>query len=73
MIDRIRSFFELRGFEVCSRLGERLKIKPSRIRLFFIYSSFLALGSPFIIYLIMAFLIKIKDYTYSRRTSIFDL
>lgn len=73
MIERIKSEFEKSGFEVCHRFGERLGIRPSRIRLFFIYSSFITLGSPLIVYLIMAFLLRLKDEVYQKRPSIFDL
>ncbi|MCH8555709.1 MAG: PspC domain-containing protein [Schleiferiaceae bacterium] len=73
MIEELRSTFEKNGFEVCSRLGERMGLKASRIRLFFIYASFMTLGSPLIIYFILAFVMHIKDYIHSRRTSVFDL
>ncbi|MDX5326459.1 MAG: PspC domain-containing protein [Bacteroidota bacterium] len=73
MIHRIRTYFEMQGFEVCSRMGDRLHMRASSIRLFFIYSSFIALGSPLIIYMSLAFLLKLKDYVYTRRTSVFDL
>jgi phage shock protein PspC (stress-responsive transcriptional regulator) len=69
----IRAFFETRGFEVCSRLADRMGIKASRVRFFFIYASFMTLGSPLIVYFALAFLIQIKDYIHSRRTSVFDL
>jgi phage shock protein PspC (stress-responsive transcriptional regulator) len=68
-----RAFFETRGYEVCSRLGDRMGIKASRIRLFFIYMSFMTFGSPLLIYFALAFIIDIKDYINSRRTSVFDL
>ncbi len=73
MIDRIRREFEKRGFEVCHRFGERLGIRPSQIRKFFIYSSFIALGSPLIVYLMLAFLLRLKDEVSQKRESIFDL
>lgn len=73
MINRIRDFFEKQGFEVCSRLGDRLSIRASKIRIFFIYASFMALGSPLIVYFALAFLLNLKDYIYSKRTSVFDL
>lgn len=69
----LRAFFETRGFEVCSRLGDRMGIRASRIRLFFIYASFMTLGSPLIPYFALAFVMEIKDYIHSRRTSVFDL
>lgn len=73
MIDRIKSDFEQRGFEVCHRLGTRMGIPVSRIRLFFIYASFITLGSPLILYMGLAFLLRLKDDFGRRRESIFDL
>ena len=70
---KLRTFFETRGYEVCSRLGERLGIKAAQIRIFFIYASFMTLGSPLIIYFALAFVMRIKDFINSRRTSVFDL
>ena len=73
MVEKIRTYFEKQGFDVCSRTGDRIGIKASRIRLFFIYASFLTLGSPVIVYFALMFLIQIKDSIHSRRTSVFDL
>jgi phage shock protein PspC (stress-responsive transcriptional regulator) len=72
-IDEIRDYCERRGFEVCSRLGDKMGIKPGVVRLYFIYTSFLAFGSPLIIYLFLAFWIRIKDSLKSTRTSVLDL
>ncbi len=72
-IENLRTFFETRGYEVCARLGDKLGIKTAQIRLFFIYASFMTLGSPLIIYFALAFVIRIKDFINSRRTSVFDL
>jgi len=72
-INEIRDYCERRGFEVCSRMGERMKINPEVVRLYFIYTSFIALGSPLIIYLILAFWIRIKDYVRQTRPSVLDL
>lgn len=73
MIERFRDYCEKRGFEVCARLGERIGIRPSVVRMYFIYGSFITLGSSFVIYLFLAFWIKIKDYTKSKRTSVLDI
>ncbi|MCT4624821.1 MAG: PspC domain-containing protein [Schleiferiaceae bacterium] len=73
MVDRIRSYFEKQGFEVCSRTGDKLGVQASKIRLFFIYASFMTLGSPLIIYFALMFVIQIKDSINSRRSSVFDL
>ena len=62
MIQKMREFVELRAFGVCSAIGERLGIATSRIRMWFIYISFLTLGSPVIIYMVLAFWMNIKRY-----------
>jgi phage shock protein PspC (stress-responsive transcriptional regulator) len=62
MIEKLREFVELRAFGVCSAIGERLGIATSRIRMWFIYISFLTLGSPVIIYMVLAFWMNIKRY-----------
>lgn len=66
-MQRIRDFFEMRAFGVCTALGEKLGIASSRIRMWFIYISFLTMGSPVIIYMIMAFWMNIKEYILAAR------
>ncbi|MEQ9404005.1 MAG: PspC family transcriptional regulator [Cyclobacteriaceae bacterium] len=56
----MQEFFEKYAFGVCTRLGEKLRLPTSDIRLFFIYSSFLTFGSPVIIYLGLAFVMKFR-------------
>ncbi len=73
MIEQLRSKMEMYGFNVCSRYGSRLGIRPDVFRLFFIYTSFITFGSPLIIYLFMAFALKIKDYFVVRKRSVFDI
>ncbi|WP_207496607.1 PspC domain-containing protein [Aridibaculum aurantiacum] len=63
----IREFFEVRAFGVCTAIGEKMGIATSRIRMWFIYISFLTFGSPVIIYMILAFWINIKNYILSAR------
>ena len=53
-------------------LFERVEIKKN-VRIFFIYSSFFALGFGFFMYLTLAFWLKIKDLISSKRSSVFDL
>ncbi len=72
-IQEIKGFFEKRAFGVCTAIGEKLHMKTSVIRLFFIYTSFITIGSPLIIYMILAFWLKMKSYVHSRRTSVWDL
>jgi len=69
----IRDYFERQAFGVCTRIGEKLQMRTSVIRLFFIYASFLTVGSPLIIYMILAFWLKMKSYVRSRRSSVWDL
>ena len=69
----IKNFFEKQAFGVCTWLGEILKMPSSKIRVFFIYTSFLTIGSPLIIYLVIAFVLRLKNYIYNRRTSVWDL
>jgi len=72
-IDSIRHFFEKHGFAVSSRFADRLGINVSNVRLFFIYISFVTLGFSFGIYLTLAFLLRLKDMIYTKRSSVFDL
>lgn len=51
----LQPLVEKQAFGVCTRIGEMAGMSTSRIRLFFIYSSFLTLGSPLIVYLSLAF------------------
>lgn len=73
MIERIRNYCEIIGYDVCSRMGDRLGIQPEIVRLYFIYISFLTFGSPLIIYLFLAFWLRFKDYVIkSKRPSVLD-
>lgn len=62
MINKIREFLELHAFGVCSAIGDKLGIASSRIRMWFIYISFLTLGSPVIVYMVLAFWMNMKNY-----------
>ncbi|HNQ12358.1 MAG TPA: PspC family transcriptional regulator [Bacteroidia bacterium] len=73
MIEFIRNYFEKQAFGICEWLGIWLQIKSSRIRLFFIYASFIAVGSPLILYLIAGFVMNLKKMIYKKQSSIFDL
>lgn len=61
-MNKIKLFLEDRAFGVCSRLGEKLNFPVDSIRLFFIYSSFITLGSPIILYVSMAMMMKVRKY-----------
>ncbi|MEM9340752.1 MAG: PspC family transcriptional regulator [Bacteroidota bacterium] len=66
----IQEFFEKYAFGVCNRLGDKLKIPTSSIRLFFIYSSFLTFGSPIIVYLGLAFVIGFRKILRRRNNTL---
>lgn len=75
MVKKIFTFFEQQAFGVCSWWGHKLGIDPARIRITFIYMSFITLGSPLIVYLFMWFLKKNRDYFRFRpkRSTFWDL
>ncbi len=73
MIHNILIFFEKHGFHVSSRLADKLGMRATNVRLFFIYISFVTVGLWFGVYLTLAFWIKLKDLIRSKRSSVFDL
>ena len=66
-MNKLKTFIEWKAFGVCAAIGERLGIATSRIRMWFIYVSFLTLGSPVIIYMVMAFWMNMKRYILAAR------
>lgn len=66
-------FLEQRSFGVCSYLGERFGISISKIRLFFIYTSFLAAGFPIIFYLLAGIVLDVRNYIKRTRRSVCDI
>lgn len=72
-VTSIRYFFERHGFGVFSRLADRMGIRAKNVRIYFIYLSFFTMGLSFGIYLTLAFLMRLKDIVYTKRSSVFDL
>ncbi|QYA25692.1 PspC domain-containing protein [Gramella sp. MT6] len=72
-VSNIRHYLEKHGFYVSTRLADKLGMRAKNVRLFFIYASFFTMGVGFIVYLILAFWLKLKDLIYTKRTSVFDL
>jgi phage shock protein C len=70
-VDSIKTWFEHQAYGVCDWWGEKLNIRSSSIRLFFIYASFLAIGSPVIIS--MAFVLNLRNMMKKQRGSVWDL
>ena len=64
-------------FGVCSYLGDKMGLSTRSVRLSFVYLSFFTLGSPVILYFIMAFLLEHKKYFkpsyYKKKPSVWDL
>jgi phage shock protein PspC (stress-responsive transcriptional regulator) len=61
-MQKVKDFFEIQAFGVCTAIGERLGIATTKIRMWFIYISFLTFGSPVIIYMVLAFWRSIRKY-----------
>jgi len=72
-IYKMKHYLEKHGFYVSSRLADRLGMRAKNVRLFFIYLSFATLGVGFAVYITFAFLMKLKDLVYTKRSSVFDL
>jgi phage shock protein PspC (stress-responsive transcriptional regulator) len=64
---KIKDFIEWKVFGVCARIGEVLGISTATIRKYFIYISFLTMGSTLIVYIFLAFWMNIKHYIVSAR------
>ncbi|PYF71639.1 PspC domain-containing protein [Pedobacter nutrimenti] len=73
MFQRIVTFFEKRSFGVCTYLADKLNMSISKIRLFFIYSSFLAVGFPIVFYILAALVLDVRHYIKKIRLSIWDI
>ena len=73
LVDSIKTWFEKQAFGICEWWGEKLSIPSSNIRMFFIYTSFLTIGSPIIIYLTMGFVMNLRKLVRRQRGSIWDM
>ncbi|HSH65160.1 MAG TPA: PspC domain-containing protein [Bacteroidia bacterium] len=76
MINKIQIWFETRAFGVCEWLGKKLGISSTKIRMYFIYLTFFTVGSPIIIYFVLAFMLENKNFFKPfrrKRRSVWDL
>ncbi|MEN9303166.1 MAG: hypothetical protein RL264_1595 [Bacteroidota bacterium] len=76
LIQKIVFFFEMQSYGVCNWWAIKLGIATNKVRLGFIYFSFVALGSPVLLYLIMAWILEHKHYfkfQAKRKRSIWEL
>jgi phage shock protein PspC (stress-responsive transcriptional regulator) len=68
-----RNIIESRLFGVCAWLGRKLSMPSKKVRLFFIYATFLTLGSPVLIYLTMTFVLNLRYMIKGRRNPVWDI
>lgn len=61
-MNKLRHIVEWHVFGVCAAIAERMGIATSIVRKYFIYISFLTMGSPLIVYFFMAFWMNVKKY-----------
>ncbi|MFT5168298.1 MAG: phage shock protein PspC (stress-responsive transcriptional regulator) [Saprospiraceae bacterium] len=67
---QLKLILEKSAFGVCSYLGEKMGIATARVRVYFIYLTFAALGSPILFYLFIAFWLNIKVYIKQKRKAL---
>ncbi len=73
MMYRFKHLIETGAFGVCSWLGDKMGIASSRVRMFFVYVTFLTFASPVVIYMILAFWINLKNYVKEKIDPVRDL
>ncbi|MFM8362795.1 MAG: PspC domain-containing protein [Haliscomenobacter sp.] len=61
-MNRLQNLMERSAFGVCTFLGRFMGLSTSTVRLYFIYLSFVTLGSPILVYLFLAFWLNIRRY-----------
>jgi phage shock protein PspC (stress-responsive transcriptional regulator) len=67
LMNRFKNFIEWNAFGVCTAIGYRLGIATSKIRQYFIYASILTMGSPIIIYMVLAFWRNMRKYIWAAK------
>lgn len=69
---KFKDLIERSAFGVCTYLGEKMGVAATRVLTYFIYISFLTVGSPVIFYLIVAFWLNIKRYIKEHRKMMWE-
>ena len=76
-MDKLVSLLEVQIFGVCAWLGDKLGLRSSTIRMYFIYLSFFTFGSPIVLYFVFSFILEHKEYVKmlwgGKRSSVWDL
>ncbi|MES2653219.1 MAG: PspC family transcriptional regulator [Bacteroidota bacterium] len=73
MFQKIVTFFEKQSFGVSTYLANKLNMSTTKVRLFFIYASFLAVGFPILFYLLAAVVLDIRNYMKKARLKVWDI
>jgi len=68
----IKDLVERHAFGVCQYLGEKMRVAPAEVRIYFIYTSFIAMGSPLILYLMVAFWVNLRRYIRRGRSVLWE-
>ena len=67
LIQKIAFFFEMKSYGVCSWIARKSGISSSKVRVGFIYATFITLGSPLLIYFALAWILEHKHFFGFRR------
>jgi len=59
---KLKSFVEWNAFGVCTAIGNRMGIATGKIRQYFMLTTILTVGSPIIIYMVLAFWRNMRKY-----------
>ncbi len=68
----VKHLLEKSAFGVCAALGQKMGVSGARVRMYFIYLSFAALGSPLLVYLFVAFWMNIRRHIKQSRSIIWE-
>ncbi|MGY3052487.1 phage shock protein C [Pedobacter sp. UYEF25] len=72
MFQKTITYFEKQSFGVSTYLANKFDMSTAKVRLFFIYSSFLAVGFPILFYFLAAVVLDIRHYMRRMRLRVFE-
>jgi phage shock protein C len=58
----LKDMVERNAYGACRYLGDKMNVAPAEVRKYFIYTSFIGMGSPIIVYLVVAFWYNVRKY-----------
>jgi len=68
----LKDMVERHAFGACQYLGEKMHLAPTVVRKYFIYTSFITMGSPLVLYLIVAFWVNLRRYIRRGRSVLWE-